>query len=44
MPSAVTALLAACFFFVTHDWARSLTGGKYVGPDDIDAKASVALY
>jgi secreted trypsin-like serine protease len=42
--SAATALLAACFFFVTLDWARSLTGGKYVGPDDIGAKASVALY
>jgi hypothetical protein len=45
IPSAVaTALLAGCFFFVTHDWARSLTGGTYVGPDDIGAKASVTLY
>lgn len=38
IPSAVaTGLLAVCFLFVTHDWARSLTGGTYVGP-------SVALY
>lgn len=44
IPSASTALLAACFFFVTHDWAQSLTGGEYVGQDDIGAKASVALY
>jgi trypsin len=44
IPSAATALLAACLFFVTQDWARSLTGGEYVGPDDIGAKASVALY
>ena len=43
IPSAAAALLAACSFFGTYDWARSLTGGKYVDPDDIGAKASVAL-
>ncbi len=44
IPSAATAVLAAWLLLTTHDSARSLTGGSYVGPDDIGAKASVALY
>jgi hypothetical protein len=36
--------LVACFLLTTRDSARSLTGGKDVGPDDIGAKASVVLY
>src|SRR6266487_4083406 len=44
IPSAAIVLVAACLLLTTRDAARSLTGGKYVGPDDIGAKASVALY
>jgi hypothetical protein len=36
--------LVACFLLAIGDSARSLTGGKDVGPDDIGAKASVILY
>jgi Trypsin len=39
---AATVILVASFFLAAP--ARSLTGGKNVGPDDIGAKASVALY
>src|SRR5437764_8146637 len=42
--SATTAVLAAGLLFSPPESAQSLTGGKYVGPDDIGAKASVALY
>jgi hypothetical protein len=42
--SAATAVLAAGLLFSLPESARSLTGGKDVGPDDIGAKASVALY
>ncbi len=44
IPSAATMLMAACFLLTSHGSARSLTGGQNVGPDDIGAKASVALY
>jgi secreted trypsin-like serine protease len=44
IPSAATVVLVACFLLTTRDPARSLTGGKDVGPDDIGAKASVVLY
>jgi secreted trypsin-like serine protease len=44
VPPAAAPLLAALFLLITHDWARSLTGGKYVDQDDVGAKASVALY
>jgi secreted trypsin-like serine protease len=44
IPSAATVVLVACFLLTTRDPARSLTGGKDVGPDDIAAKASVVLY
>ena len=37
-------MLACCFFLAGREPARSLTGGKYVGVDDIGAQASVALY
>ena len=39
---AASVILVASFFLAAP--ARSLTGGKNVGPDDIGAKASVALY
>jgi hypothetical protein len=39
-----TALLVCCFFLAGREPARALTGGKYVSPDDIGARASVALY
>ena len=39
-----TVFLATCFLLTAHDSARTLTGGKNVGPDDIGARASVALY
>ena len=42
--SAVTVLAVCCFFLVGQESARSLTGGKFVGSDDIGARASVALY
>ena len=42
-PSA-SVLLIACLLLAARDPARSLTGGKNVGADDIGAKASVALY
>jgi hypothetical protein len=42
--SAATALFASCFLLTAGGPARSLTGGKNVGPDDIGARASVALY
>jgi hypothetical protein len=44
MLSAATVLLAACFLLAAHHPARALTGGKNVSPDDIGARASVALY
>lgn len=44
IPSIVTVALVACFLLAIGDSARSLTGGKDVGPDDIGAKASVVLY
>ena len=37
-------LLASCLLLTARDSARSLTGGKNVGPDDSGARASVALY
>lgn len=37
-------LLASCFLFGASHAALPLTGGKNVAPDDIGAKASVALY
>jgi secreted trypsin-like serine protease len=43
-PSVTTMLMAACFLLTSHGPARSLTGGQDVSPDDIGAKASVALY
>jgi secreted trypsin-like serine protease len=43
-PSATTVLLTVCLLLTTSNSARSLTGGKNVGADDIGAKASVALY
>jgi secreted trypsin-like serine protease len=43
-PSATTVLLTACLLLTMSNPARSLTGGKNVGADDIGAKASVALY
>jgi secreted trypsin-like serine protease len=43
-PSTITVFLAACLLLTTGDQARSLTGGKNVGSDDIGAKTSVALY
>ena len=39
---AASVILVASFFLAAS--ARSLTGGKNVDPDDIGAKASVALY
>jgi Trypsin len=42
MPWAAAVIMVAGFFFAAP--ARSLTGGKDVGPDDVGAKASVALY
>jgi hypothetical protein len=42
IPSAAAVALLA--YFVHPTSARSLTGGKYVGPDDVGAKASVVLY
>ena len=42
--SAATVALVACCLLTTRDSARSLTGGKYVGPDDVGAKTSVILY
>jgi Trypsin len=42
--SIATALLASCFLLSAGGAAQSLTGGKNVEPDDIGAKASVALY
>jgi hypothetical protein len=42
--AAAPLVFASCFLLVPVDSARSLTGGKNVGPDDIGARASVALY
>jgi secreted trypsin-like serine protease len=42
--STATVLLICCFVLSGREPARSLTGGKFVGPDDIGARASVALY
>jgi secreted trypsin-like serine protease len=42
--SAATVLLVSCLVLAARDSARSLTGGKYVDPDDTGARASVALY
>lgn len=42
--SAATVLLASCLLLIARDSARSLTGGKNVGADDVGAKASVVLY
>jgi hypothetical protein len=42
--SALTMALVACILLSIRDSARSLTGGKYVGPDDVGAKTSVVLY
>jgi hypothetical protein len=43
LSTAIVALVA-CFLLTGRDPARSLTGGKDVGPDDFGAKASVVLY
>jgi secreted trypsin-like serine protease len=42
--SVTAVLLVCCFLLAGNEPARSLTGGKFVGPDDIGARASVALY
>ncbi len=42
--SITAVLIAGCFLLLVHGSARSLTGAEDVGPDDIGAKASVALY
>jgi secreted trypsin-like serine protease len=39
-----TVLLGCGLFLAGREPARSLTGGKYVGAEDIGARASVALY
>jgi hypothetical protein len=44
LPWSATALFAFCLLLAAGDPARSLTGGKNVGSDDIGARASVALY
>jgi secreted trypsin-like serine protease len=41
---ALTMALVACVLLSIRDSAQSLTGGKYVGPDDVGAKTSVVLY
>ncbi len=42
--SAATVLLALCALLCAGIAGRALTGGKNVEPDDVGAKASVALY
>jgi secreted trypsin-like serine protease len=45
LPSPPTAVLAFWLLLLSPpESARALTGGTYVGPDDIGAKASVTLY
>jgi len=39
-----TLLVAGCLLLLVHGSARSLTGGEYVGADDIGARASVSIY
>ncbi len=42
--SVATAFMAGCTLLIIHGSAQSLTGAEDVGPNDIGAKASVALY
>ena len=42
--SVATAFMAGCTLLIIHGSAQSLTGAEDVSPNDIGAKASVALY